>query len=119
MLFAAGCGQSDVPLATPTQLSPASGSVMDVFPRTTTLVWTSVPGAASYSVEVDPWCAERNMWCSEAGAANLLRLDSGVTDTTHTFEHVGAQRGRWRVWAVDRSGATSARTGWWEFDYTR
>lgn len=119
MLSATGCEQRDAPPPPPVQISPVSGSVFDALPRTTTLVWTAVPRARSYSVEVDPWCADSNTWCSEVGAADLVRLDVAIEDTTRTFEHVGAQRGRWRVWAVSRNGTTSAKTGWWQFEYTR
>lgn len=118
--FATACERRDAPpLAPPVQISPASGSVFDSFPRTTTLVWTSVARARSYTVEVDTWCPDQSTWCSDVGATNLVRLEAGIDDTTFTHEHVGAQAGRWRVWAVTRDGRTSARTGWWRFEYTR
>jgi hypothetical protein len=37
----------------PTQLSPADGSTFDHFPRSTTLAWTAVTDAVSYTLEVD------------------------------------------------------------------
>ena len=58
------------------------------------------------------------MWCSEAGAEKLVYRVIDIKDTTHTFEHVGAQPGRWRVWAVDRA-STGPKTDWWQFNYTR
>jgi hypothetical protein len=70
-------------------------------------------------VEVEPYCPEKAMWCGEAGATGLVYVALGIKDTVHTFEHVGAQPGRWRVWAVDAAGTSGPKTGWWQFDYTR
>ena len=117
LLCTAGCSRTDQPLVAPSQVSPVSGSVFDSFPRTTKLVWTHVPGATSYAVEVDPYCGDQ--WCSEAGASQLVYAAAEIQDTTHTFEHVGAQPGRWRVWAVGRDGKTGPKTDWWQFKYTR
>jgi hypothetical protein len=41
-----------------------------------------------------------------------------VKGTQYTFEFVGAQPGRWRVWAVDAGGKEGPKTGWWEFTFT-
>ena len=98
-------------VATPTQLSPANGSVFDFFPRTTTLSWTAVDNAASYSVEIQFFSG--GTWTTHGTSA------SGLNGTSYTFDFVGAQPGRWRVWAVDANGEASPRSGWWEFEYLR
>jgi hypothetical protein len=95
--------------AAPTPVSPVNGAVFDHFPRTTTLAWRALPGAVSYVVEVDYFS---NGWYR-------FKLVSNVTTTSFTFEFVGAQPGRWRVWAVDSNGQESAKTDWLEFRYTR
>jgi hypothetical protein len=103
-----------VPLRAPTQLSPPDGSVFDHYPRTTTLKWEPVQGAVKYGWEVDySW----GVWCSETPGC---RHSSGsVEATSHTFNFVGAQPGRWRVWGVDANGSNGLKSGWWGFRYTR
>lgn len=101
-------------LPAPIQLSPASGTVFNNYPRTTTLQWSAVPGAASYTVQIyyyqpgDTTCA--------GGAQDYLTPN--ITNTSYTFVFVGAQPGCWKVWAVDAAGRQSPTSGWWEFSYT-
>lgn len=104
--------------ATPTQVSPTDGSVFNIFPRTTTLTWTAVPGAASYTIEIDcKECCATGKWCTDVG--RTFKVVPGLTSTTYTFDFVGAQPGRWRVSAVSASGTQSATSPWWMFTYTR
>jgi hypothetical protein len=104
-------------LGQPTQLSPPDGSVFNNFPRTTTLTWTAVPGAASYTVEIDCFhCCQSGFWCTDIGQA--FRIQTGIPTASFTFNFVGAQPGRWRVWAVGPNGEQSPKTGWWVFSYT-
>jgi hypothetical protein len=105
-------------LAAPIQLSPASGTEFSHFPRTTTVKWTVVRGAASYTVETDCFkCCHREHWCTDVGRA--WRSYSDLHDTQFSFNFVGAQPGRWRVWAVDGFGRAGPRSPWWEFNYAR
>ena len=106
------------PPLVPLQVAPPSDSVFDHFPRTTTLEWTSVAGATSYVVEVDCFsCCRKNAWCTDIGGpSEVIR---GITDTSYSFKFVGAQPGRWRVWAVDTDERESPRTEWRRFRYTR
>ncbi len=105
-------------LSAPRQISPADGAVFTHFPRTTTLKWRAVPGAASYTVEIDCYhCCESNKWCTDVGRTWKVATD--LTTTSYTFKFVGAQPGRWRVWAVGADGRKSPKTGWWGFRYTR
>jgi hypothetical protein len=105
------------PPQTPTQLSPANGSVFNNFPRTTTLQWSAVPNATSYTVEIDCYqCCAANRWCTDVG--KTWNLVSDIKQTSYTFNFVGAQPGRWRVLAANASGQKSPISGWWTFTYT-
>lgn len=105
---------SSTGLTAPIQNSPADGTVFSTYPRMTTLQWSSVTGAASYTVE--------HSYCSSAGC-NDWAVDygpvTGLTTNSYTYEFVGAQPGRWRVWAVDANGNAGPKSGWWGFSYTR
>jgi tetratricopeptide (TPR) repeat protein len=98
----------------PNLLSPAPGTVFGHFPRDTMLVWSEVPGAASYVVEwdykgTDAWASEQR---GTQGA--LIRTSQPVAN----FKFIGAQTGRWRVWAVDAAGLPGPKSDWREFSYT-
>jgi len=99
-------------LAAPTPLFPPDGAVLDYAPpRIVTLEWAPVPGAASYTVEVE--------FCQPAGCAShapwILLPDLRIP--RYTFDFVGAQPGRWRVWAVDTAGHAGPKTAWREFTF--
>jgi len=101
----------------PVQLSPPSGSVFSAYPRSTTLDWTGVPGAARYGIEVDCFeCCQPGQWCSDVGGKTRTAFVNGLT---YTFNFVGAQPGRWRVWAVGQGGVDGPKTDWWNFRYTQ
>ena len=105
-------------LAAPEQVSPADHSGFSHYPRATTLVWNPVNGAASYTVEVDCMhCCESNQWCSEVGES--WKVVTNLTETTYRFDFVGAQAGRWRVWAVGSNGVAGPKSGWWVFSYSK
>jgi hypothetical protein len=104
--------------SSPVQISPQNGTVFDHYPRTTTLRWNTVAGASSYSVEVDCYhCCVADNWCTDVGEE--WSTYTGVRDNTYTFNFVGAQPGRWRVWAIDSVGNAGTRSEWWEFEYLR
>lgn len=105
------------PLPAPVPLFPPDGTVLSVYPRSTTLTWDPVPGAAGYNVEIQYQDVRNGEWHSEAGQWNPSV--SAITSTTHTFNFIGAQPGRWRIIAVDRAGAESAPSDWLIFEYTR
>jgi peroxiredoxin/outer membrane lipoprotein-sorting protein len=102
-------------LPAPKLIAPAHGSVFDHYPRQTTLRWEPVEGAVEYRVETD--FSHNDVWASalRGGVGSVVTLKA----TTHTFNFVGAQPGRWRVWAVNAKGEEGAQSGWWEFSYTR
>ncbi len=101
-------------LPAPAQLSPASGTVFNNYPRTTTLQWSAVTGAASYTVQIY-YYQPGDTTCT-GGAQDYLTPN--ITNTSYTFNFVGAQPGCWRVWTVDAAGRQSSISGWWEFSYT-
>ncbi len=101
-------------LPAPRQLSPEPAAVFDHFPRQTTLVWSAVPDAAGYMVEVDYYAA--GAWDSEKREKPAAFR---VTEPVYSFKFYGAQPGRWRVWAVDAAGRESAKTEWREFRFTK
>jgi hypothetical protein len=102
------------PLPAPKLVSPEHLARFDHYPRTTVLVWEAVPGAAGYRVETDYQYS--GVWASEDhGYASAV----DVAATTYTFSFVGAQPGRWRVWALDASGREGTKSEWREFVYSR
>jgi tetratricopeptide (TPR) repeat protein len=97
------------PLMPPKQLSPPHGVVYDHFPRETTLVWTEVPGAASYRAE----------WEFQSEGSWAPGTILSAAQPVASFRFVGAQPGRWRVWAVDAAGVEGPKSEWREFRYTK
>jgi hypothetical protein len=111
LLVATPPGQALLP---PRQLSPASGTLFEEhLPRVTTLVWRPVPGAHSYTVEHT--FLHQGQHCDAIARDGSIVTD--LTDTTYTFNFVGAQPGCWRVWAVDVQGREGPKSPWWEFLY--
>ncbi len=105
-----------VALAAPQQISPPDGAVFYHVPRTTYLEWTAVPGAASYTVEIDCLlCCDPDQWCTDVGVT--WGVFPGITATNYRHDFVGAQPGRWRVWAVDAYGNAGPKSGWRGFEY--
>lgn len=102
-------------LAIPLQVSPANGTVFGNDPRTTTISWNSVPGAASYGVAVDSYPEGTTDCNSSSGESYILATTEG---TSYTFNFVGAQPGCWRVWAIGPDGDPAESSPWWEFSYT-
>jgi hypothetical protein len=105
-------------LSPPAQRSPANGKRFNHYPRQMTLNWNAVPGSAAYTVEIDCYgCCQTGKWCADIGK-NYIEVQS-ISSTTYTFNFVGAQPGRWRVWAVDQKGNPGKKSSWWTFSFTR
>lgn len=107
-----------IELKAPRQIAPPDGSVFDHYPRTTVLQWSKIPGASSYVIEIDCYhCCEVDQWCTDIGQE--WKITSDITSESFSTEFVGAQPGRWRVWAVDSNGVESPKSPWWVFRYTQ
>src|SRR5579883_586856 len=107
--------RQDLALPTPVLTAPADGAKFSNYPRTMTLAWQSVPGANQYLVEVE------YAWKDASGTVTWgSDLKKVVSDTQVTFDFVGSQPGRWRITAMDQSGAhkSSVPSNWRGFDYT-
>lgn len=112
-----------VRLPAPAQLAPAAKAVFVHHPRHTRLEWSQVAGAASYAVEID-YCSPnldgRSECLEPQSIFQLMRQAapaSGIVETSYEFNFVGAQPGRWRVWAVDAEGGAGLKSGWRRFVY--
>jgi len=93
----------------PVQIAPAHGSVYHHYPRKTKLSWKPVAGAKHYTVEIEFKSGDK--W-------HPYKKQSGLK-TGYTFNFVGAQPGRWRVWAVNSAGKDGLASKWREFRYTK
>jgi hypothetical protein len=109
---------------TPEPVAPDEGAVFDVYPRTTTLEWAPVAGAAGYLVEIQGRVATADAgddtprsveWVPERGGLHAYE----VTGTGLRFDFVGAQPGRWRVRALDTLGRAGPASPWRHFSHTR
>jgi hypothetical protein len=99
-------------LPAPNLVAPIDGTIFNNYPRTTTLEWAAVPGASKYIVEIE--ACNRNK--AECFTLKPLRE---AKSTTYSFNFVGSQPGRWRVWAIDANGQAGVKSDWWSFTYTR
>ena len=108
-----------VHLPAPAQLVPADGMVFEHFPRRTRLEWAPVEGAVSYRFEVD-YCdgwREGRTGCPDPQPLAVTRAP--IKETAYEFDFVGAQPGRWRVWALDAAGREGFKSHWRSFAYLR
>lgn len=103
--------------AAPTLIAPPDGTVSDNFPRTLTLTWSPVPGAASYLVEIMA-CSNSNP--NECFSHPMIEQTTRETTTTsYTFNFIGAQPGKWRVTPLDANRKLGTPSVWWTFKYTK
>jgi hypothetical protein len=123
-------GLSSSPLPAPELLFPADGAALKDPELRTNLRWNPVPAAAVYVVEWDyksgnTWTAElpprvpeqAKGWWAESRRPFLSEFPTTATD--YSFQFVGAQPGRWRVWAVDAEGHPGTKSEWREFRHSR
>jgi hypothetical protein len=102
----------------PGQLSPQDDSAFDYYPRELTLRWFPVddPSGVTYGVEVEVFYPASP---GPGGEWGYRYGDTGLDSTSFSLNFVGAQPGRWRVWAIDGAGNPSAKTEWWYFEFMR
>lgn len=119
-----------VNLPAPIQLSPTDGAelsppadqmALKKYPRNTKVEWQAIPGAASYTVEVD-FCDGRDKNIRQCVDPQPLSLKknapaTGILGTSYEFAFVGRQPGRWRVWAIDKNGEEGFKSPWRTFFY--
>jgi TonB family protein len=103
----------DPALTAPRLISPIEGAVFSVYPRQTTVRWEPSPNAATYIVEWD--YSYGGVWHLE----DQKMPDFGFTvrGTEYTFDFVGAQPGRWRVFPVNAAGQRGTPSEWRTFSY--
>lgn len=116
-----GAAPREVVLPAPIQAWPEDGRIFDNYPRNAAVLWEPVRGAVSYTVELDCLhCCVKGEWCSDLGKPwKIVRNIPPDRAPGYKFEFVGAQRGRWRVWAVDKSGGEGEKSSWRTFRYVK
>lgn len=86
-------------------------------PRRTVAEWQPVKGAISYVLETDCYhCCRPDRWCTDVGSG--WKIEKGLSGTRHSFDWVGSQPGRWRVWSIDAEGRASPKSAWTHFDWS-
>jgi hypothetical protein len=105
----------DPTMAAPVQLAPANGAVLNAFPRTTTVTWNPTPRAIAYIVQWE--YRTGSTWSGEQ--RDFPDYESMVSRPSFTFNFVGAQEGRWRVWPVNIEGLRGTPSEWRTFRYTQ
>jgi hypothetical protein len=104
-------------LPAPGLVSPEDGKVFNTYPRNTALAWAPVSGAVKYVLEIKA-CMDNNP--SDCFTLKMNGSDTRMTTgTDYSFSFVGAQPGKWRVWAVDSNGQDGTPSDWWTFKYTK
>jgi hypothetical protein len=115
--------QVGVNLPAPVQQAPEHKAKFNHYPRKTILEWKAVEGAISYTVEVD-YCqgfGSRKLDCVNPQPLTMKGSPqtTGIKNTSYEFSFIGAQPGRWRVWAVDKEGREGFKSSWRSFFYLK
>jgi len=103
----------DSSLPAPKPVSPPDRAIFDNYSRRLTCKWEASPGAASYLMEWD--YMYRDAWHTESEGVPGAAYE--VTATETTFDFVGSQAGRWRVWPVNINGQRGNPSEWRTFRY--
>lgn len=111
-------------LPAPVQQFPGPNAMLSRSPRVTKLEWEAVKGAVSYTVEIDVCQAVEagREDCVDPQPHNMVERNptpKGLTGTSYEFDFVGANPGRWRVWAVDKEGRAGFKSPWRKFTHLR
>jgi len=101
-----------ITLPAPEMVAPADGAEIDIYPRKTRVSWRPVAGAARYVVQWD--YRTQDGWNDESRLPRLTTAEPFAE-----FDFVGAQPGRWRVWAVGSDGWEGTKSAWRGFRYLR
>jgi hypothetical protein len=132
-------GESSM-LPAPALASPEDGVVFkdaNNSARAVTLNWSPVPSAAAYVVQWDYcWGSGPNQHCWLDSVRDLRERQPQIKDwwgeyrnfqlgewpteaTSYSFNFVGTQPGRWRVWALDADNHAGAKSPWRKFEFAR
>jgi hypothetical protein len=117
-------GDRDFQTRIPRLVEPGDGATFDVYPRRTRVSWEPVPGATHYLLDVELFTtieesrqgrtlSSRRDWTRVAGA----HLRQRFIEPSGTFVFGGANRGRWRVRAINARGFASRASEWRGFEY--
>jgi hypothetical protein len=117
---------SEETLPAPQLLTPDDGAVMNHYPRKTTVNWEPVIGAVSYTVEIQSSGGINSDGCEWYDLGEYLRYfpeahyvpPVRISTTSFSFNWLGANLGRWRVWAIDASGKEGIKSQWRRFRYS-
>lgn len=104
-------GGGTVPV--PAQVSPDNNKEFDYYPREVTFVWSGVsaPGTVTYNIEIE--------WYGGISWQSFTR-SQGMAATTYTMDNfVGANPGRWRVWATSSTAGDGPKSDWRYFRFLR
>jgi hypothetical protein len=88
---------------------PANGALFFHYPRTTTLTWRAVAGAAQYQVDLQCDTCGSTPWAPWGGTT--------TSATSYGFTWVGDNQGRWRVTAIAPDGTRGSSSDWWYFRF--
>jgi hypothetical protein len=99
----------------PGPISPGDGAVLSGSPRRPTLRWNPTPGAIAYIVQ---WEYKTGTGWSD-DQRELPNYDRIVSRTSYTFDFIGSDEGRWRVWPVNTEGIRGSPSEWRSFRFTR
>lgn len=97
----------------PTLISPQNNKEFDYYPREVTFVWSSVsaPGSVTYNIEIE--------WYGGISWQTYTRVQS-LGSPTYTMDNfVGANPGRWRVWATSSILGDGPKSDWRYFKFLR
>lgn len=112
--------QPGINLPAPLQTGPVDDAEFDHYPRKTKLEWQYVQGATAYRIEIDycngrprnqRTCVDPQPHYTEGNTAKRIEA------TSYELDFVGAQPGRWRVWAMDEKGQEGFKSPWRAFFY--
>lgn len=103
----------DSSLPAPKPIAPPDHAIFDSYSRRLTCKWEASRGAVSYLLEWD--YIDQDAWHAESRGIPGTACE--VTTTETTFDFVGAQAGRWRVWPVNGNGQRGNPSEWRTFRY--
>ena len=100
-------------LEAPVLKSPPEGTVFEHDPRDLLLAWGRVPGATSYTLELDcrGCCPPRKeLFCSEQENGKVFQTIPGLVTPAYYTLWIGPLAGRWRVRAEKAESGPDGRT---------